>query len=468
MSAVDSMRVPLVTEPASPRPPSPIVAQHSTSLQKSLLYQFGICSVLLPPTFWLGVPKLGGYAFAFGFALFLLYDFYRGRRFEALALFIGFVPLIDLLRGTFMPFNTPVMLAVWLVVWMAYAPVGAKASWTPKMKYALAACILYWSLSFALTGDYARNLRTIEWALTASIVFMLSERRSYLKTALVGVGLSAITIGVTLLPFGNRLGMSGKVEGLQWGLGNPIVLGVPLALFLLFCIAERGKWVGLDDKPLWRVLFLVVAGCLLLFSTSRGSWFILLTGMIITGIFDLKARIQMLYAVAIFALLLMTLPLLNISRYANVQHYLEQTFSADTSIEKRTTGRVDQWRALPAILSDSPVWGVGPGGGRAASVIYAHKNIIFHSLYLQVAAETGIIGFPLLMLLLATILSRAWMHFRQFGEIVPLIGIISFIVMGLSVEGLDILGGTLLGVGLVGSNSSKLWIVKNSPECEEW
>jgi O-antigen ligase len=328
------------------------------------------------------------------------------------------------------------------------------------MRYALAACILYWLLSFALTGDYARNLRTIEWALTASIVFMLGQRRSYLATALVGVGLSGIMIGITLLPFGDRLGMSGKVEGLQWGLGNPIVLGIPLALFILFCIAERGKWLGLENNQFWRVLFLVVAGCLLLLTTSRGSWFILLVGMIAIGTFDRLARIQMFYALGIFALLLMILPLLNISRYANVQHYLAQTFSPDTSIEKRTTGRVDQWRALPAILSDSPVWGVGPGGGRAASLTYAHKNIIFHSLYLQVAAETGILGIPLLILLLGTTLTRAWIHFRKFGEIVPLLGIMSFIVMGLSVEGLDILGGTLLGVGLVGGNSADLWIVR--------
>lgn len=433
-------------------------------LHKSVIIQFLLCTIALPPTFWLGIPKLGGFTFVAGVAGFLIYDFYRGKRFEALALVIGTVPLMDLLRGTFMPFNTPLVIMTFLFVWMCYTPDLIRTYWTRKiMRYVIAAAIIYWLISFALTDDYARSIRVVEWALTASIVFMLGERRSYLATAFVGVGISAIFIGVTLLPYGDRLGMSGKVEGLPWGIGNPIVLGVPLSFFLLLCVAERGRWLLLEKRLFWRVFFISVVGILLLLSTSRGSWLILITGMIVISIFDRHARMQMIYAMGILAIIVIVLPMVNVSRIANVQHYLIQTFSPDTTIEKRTTGRIDQWRILPELLSDSPVWGVGPGGGRAASRAYANKNIIFHSLYLQIAGETGILGIPFLLLLLASTLRTAWYHYKTFGEIVPVLGIIAFMVMGLSVSGLEILGGMLLGVGFLGGNGSNLWILREGP-----
>lgn len=434
------------------------------NIHKSVLIQFLLCSIALPPTFWLGIPKVGGFGFVVVVAAFLIYDVYRGKRFEALALFIGTVPLMDLLRGTFMPFNTPLAILVFLFVWMCYAPDLIRTYWTKKiMRYVIAGSIVYWLVSFGVTGDYARSIRIVEWALTASIVFMLGERRSYLASAFLGVGISAIVIGITLMPFGDRLGMSGTVEGLPWGIGNPIVLGVPLSFFLLLCVAERGRWLLLDKLPRWRMFFTGVAGILLLLSTSRGSWLILIVGIIVIGMLDRQARMHMLYAVGIMAAIVVVLPMVNVSRMANVQHYLVQTFSPDTSLEKRTTGRIDQWRTLPKILSDSPVWGVGPGGGRAASREYANKNIIFHSLYLQIAGETGILGIPFLVLLLGTTLRAAWQHYKHFGEIVPFLGVISFMIMGLSVAGLDIIGGTLLGVGFLGANSSNLWILRERP-----
>ena len=431
------------------------------TLHKSIIIQLLLSSILLPPTFWVGIPKLGGYTFVAVVVGFLIYDVYRGKRFEAMALVVGTVPLMDLLRGTFMPFNTPLAIMVFLFVWMCYAPDLVKTYWPRRiMQYVIAASIVYWLVSFALTQDYARSIRIVEWALTGSVVFMLGERRSYLATAFVGVGMTATIMGITLMPYGDRLGMSGAVEGLPWGIGNPIVLGVPLAFFLLLCVAERGRWLLLDKHPRWRISFMAVVGILLLLSTSRGSWLILIVGIVLIGLLDRQARMQIFYAIGILGIVVGLLPLLNVSRVANVQHYLEQTFSPDTSIEKRTTGRVDQWRVLPDILSDSPVWGVGPGGGRAASRAYANKNIIFHSLYLQIAGETGLIGIPLLILLLSSTLRMGWQHYRKYGEIVPFLGIVSFMVMGLSVSGLEILGGMLLGVGFLGGNGSNLWIVR--------
>jgi hypothetical protein len=437
---------------AAPRPeidsPSPVPAVKSRALappkiQKNLLIQFLVCVSPLIPAFYGHRPNWGGFAFSGSLIGMMLFHAWHKRPIHVLCLFVSAIPLVDLLRGTYMPFNTPVLILGATFAWIWVSPGGVKEFWKRRdMPYVIAASAIYWLASFFLTGDYSRNLRSLEWSLCASAIFILSERRSFLSTAMIGVGVSAIIMGLILLPYGDRLGM-GFVPGMDYTIGNPIVLGVPCAFILLLTIAEHGRWLLLENRPF----------C--------GSWLILIVGMIIIGIWDPKARLPMLASAVGFAFLIAIIFSLNIPRVESVQHYFLQTISPDTSLQKRTTGRSEQWEAIPAILEASPIWGVGPGGGRAASVFYANKNIIFHSLYLQVTAEMGIAGLMLLLVLLASILRRGVAHARTYGEVVPLLGAASFMMMGLSVEALDIVGGMMLGIAFVGGNPANLWRVRN-------
>ncbi len=450
----DFRQVPLVTSRTSAPP----------KLHKEILIQLGVCIVPLIVGFYAHRAPIGGYSFSAGLAMLLVYHASQKDRFRVLSLFVASIPLIALLRGTFMPFNMPVATLGAIFLWIGVSRGEVKELWKRKdLIYLVGAAAIYWLASFLLTGNYASNLRSIEWALTAAGIFVLSERRSYLYTALLGLGISAITMGVILLPYsGDRLGKSGAIDGLEWGIGNPVVLGVPTAFFMLLCIAERGRWIHLDKHPAWRTAMVATCGIFLLLSTSRGSWVVLLVGLIVIAIKDPAARKPLLLSVASFSVVLTLVATLNLSsRMATVNHYLVQTFSPDTSIEKRTTGRIDQWRALPTILEASPVWGVGPGGGRTASVFYAKKNIIFHSLYLQIGAELGLAGLTLLGVLLVGVFRKARRHFAMYGEIVPLLGTISFLLVGMSVSGLEIVGGVVIGVGFIAGNRSNLWIVRN-------
>src|SRR5206468_1646383 len=97
-----------------------------------------------------------------------------------------------------------------------------------------------------------------------------------------------------------------------------------------------------------------------------------------------------------------------VTRSEVLSNYFEKTFSSEESWSKRTTGRAEQWAAIPNVIADSPVWGFGPGNGRRISVLYAHKNIIWHALYMQFAAETGLLGLALLAILLGALLRRGW------------------------------------------------------------
>jgi len=428
-------------------------------LHKNLIIEFVLCMILLPPTFYVAHPKIGGYAFVLLLAVFLAYHTLRREPLAMLCLIVGASPMIALLRGTFMPFDTPVVLLGFSLGW-AYlvSPTLFRDLWKRKdILYLMGACVVYWAFSYVRTQDYANNLRALELGLCAAMVFLLNSRRSYLATALVGTGICVITEGLMLAPYGDRLGM-GYVPGMDWEIGNPILIGIPAALFVVLTLAEGGRWLLLENHPRWRVILGAGSAACLIFSTSRGSWILAIMGMAMLAIYDPQSRKAIGTSVAVGALALVALA--NTAALGSVIHYFNNATSADSTIEKRTTGRIDQWRAIPAILKDSPFIGVGPGSGRAASRSYANKGIIFHSLYLQVAAEMGFLGIGLLSILLFDVIQKDVMHFKKYREIVPLLGTIGFMMMGLSVSAIDLSGGLLLGIGLIGGCASNLWMIR--------
>ncbi|MFN2513883.1 MAG: hypothetical protein ABR568_21005, partial [Pyrinomonadaceae bacterium] len=65
----------------------------------------------------------------------------------------------------------------------------------------------------------------------------------------------------------------------------------------------------------------------------------------------------------------------------------------------------------------------------------------------------GTIGIAGLILLLAPLLFRGFTYWRLYGSSAPLVGVIGFIVIGLSVSGLDAVTGLFLGIGLLSVKS---------------
>jgi O-antigen ligase len=298
-------------------------------------------------------------------------------------------------------------------------------------------------------------MRAFELVFSALNVYLLGKHRRLLGTAFFGVAISVVAMGLGLLPYADRLGMA-YVDGAR--LGNPISFGIPAALILLLSIADGGRWLMLRKRPFARMALNAVVGLLLVLSTSRGAWLVVLVGGLIVMCADRKQR-KLLFASAL-ALTLGVGVYMRMEPSQTLQHYFEKTFSLDESWSKRTTGRAEQWEAFPRVIHDSPAYGFGPGNGRAISRLYAKKNIIWHSIYLQFGAETGLIGLGLLGLILLSFIRRAWKHFRHAREIVPLIGILGFMTIGVSVPALDGLSGMFLGLAFIGCDFSKFWVVR--------
>jgi len=232
---------------------------------------------------------------------------------------------------------------------------------------------------------------------------------------------------------------------------------MPAALVLLLSIAEGGRWLLLDRNEVWRVLLSFVCGLFLVLSTSRGSWLVAAVGLALLVVFDRRARAAML--ISSLSLALGVVALANSSRMQSAQHYLEKTTSSNKSAAEMTGGRSLQWQIFPSVLRASPVWGFGPGSGRAVAYAYSGVNLQWHSLYMQIGAELGVLGLTVLFVLLGSLICDDLAHFGRRHEIVPLLGVLSFMMYGLTVTGLDSVGGMLLGLGFIGGHRSNLWIV---------
>jgi O-antigen ligase len=425
--------------------------------------QISVCVLPITLGFIAGAPKAGIGLFAMFLATFLLFHAIRRDGFSYLSLLLGILPAMVVVRGTLIPFNSLVFLLGTGLLWPLSGRSEFRLFWKRHMLLSvLCVSVLYWWLSYLPTGNYSQNLRSLEWSFCIAVVCLLGARRSYLSTSLVGCGISLIAVGAGLMPYGDRLGMA-SIDDVSFG--NPIQLGLPSALLVLLSLTEGGQWLLLQKRIWSRIALALCCAFILIFSTSRGSWLVLIVGIVLLAIGDRRARKPMLVGTLLLAA---TVGVVILSpRGAFVQHYFMKVADPNNSAEARTTGRVTQWRAFPEILRDSPVWGFGPGSGRQISVQYAHENIPFHALYLHVGAETGMIGLTLLSILLFGLLREGWIHWRLTREFVPLLGTTAFIMMGLTVSGLDSLGGLLLGLGFLGGSRENLWRVLELPSGTE-
>lgn len=436
---------------------NPKVKAPSHKLDRMVIAQVALCILPAMGLLYLGNPLAADKWLHIVLLLMLTRYLLLRNRQGFVSLTISAAPALMLLRG--LSFNYNLLLAILglgLILWLIVSAKEFSQIWrdlTCRWLFFLGG--FYWLLSFLWTGEYYVNLRVLELVFSAASVYLLAKHREYLATALIGISISALSVGLALLPHGSRLGAS-YVEG--YVLGNPISVGIPLALVFLLTIADDGKWLLLEDQRVWRLALGLACGALLVVSTSRGSLAIVVANMAVLMLIGGKRQRAMLIAMLGLLTLVIVL-LLGTSKGDYIAQFYEKTFSSDRSMAQRSSGRSDQWYLFPRVWQDSPVWGYGPGSGNAVYAQYsleadeklhsAGKELAWHTLYLQVGVEAGTIGIMGLTLLLVPLLVRGLTHSRLSGETTPLIGILGFMVIGLSVSGTDVASGIFLGLGFL-------------------
>lgn len=224
-----------------------------------------------------------------------------------------------------------------------------------------------------------------------------------------------------------------------------------MALIILLTIADDGRWMALNHRRWLRWTINIAAGMFVLLSTSRGSWSVVAAGVVVML---LLSRHRMRIAAAVLVAAIAIGIWLRAANPEVVDKYFYKTFESDEEWS-HLNARVAQWDAFPDAFAQSPIWGFGPGRGRGVSTIYSGHNLIWHSLYLQIGIECGSIGLLLLAALLISQVYRSLRHLYVHKEIVPLLGIVGFMTIGVSVPGIDGISGLFLGLSMLSGSSPR-------------
>jgi O-antigen ligase len=317
--------------------------------------------------------------------------------------------------------------------------------------------VSYWLLSVANTGLYFANLRVVELLLSTTAVWLLMQNPRYACTALWGFTLSSFSVSVAFLPHGTRLGMAFIGE---FFLGNPINLGLPLVLVLLVACAHGGRTLLLQRRPLLRATVILVTIAALLLTTSRTSWIVAIV-VVAGAVLDANGYHRALLVSCLALVLLGGAALFARSeRGQHVAEMFDRAVSSERSWQQRTSGRTDQWRLFPAVLRDAPAWGHGAGSGPDVYARYSARQDglqygkgvrrMWHSLYLHLGVEAGLLGWLALAIIVVPLLSHNGHLWGECGERIPMIAGLAYLVLGLGSIALDFFSGVYLGMAVAG------------------
>ena len=344
----------------------------------------------------------------FGLCLFILVAF--AARFPALG---GTdVTIVKLLGGA--------LALSWLAT-VAHPSAGRRQLFADRPGLlALAVLLLAW---IALSVVWAENvaaarLDVLRYALNVALLPIVytavRDRRdviAILATYVTGAVLSAIYAIVTR-PTGEEFA---RIDGLA-GTANQLASALVTALIL-----AGGLVIVFRRSPGPRALLLAgMAICLVgIFMTLSRAGLLALAAALLASV-ALAGRWRIGAALAVVAVALATFGYFSFA-------------VPDAARERVTTigsgtGRTDLWTVAERMIRDEPVTGVGIGNFRTSSIHYVlvepglirrdeffiERPQVAHNMYLQMAAELGLVGLALFVALLAACLACAFKAARLF------------------------------------------------------
>ena len=390
---------------------------------------------------------------------FTLYTLHRNIP-ALVALIVASLPALSYIRVFFFYNSVLFMLGLGLVFWFAHSHKECARLWKNQLiRWFFIAGMLYWVLSVLLTGHYHANIRVLEMLCSAGSIYLLAFYPKYLASALGGLSISIIAVVIGVFGLGDRLGMA-SINGAM--VGNAISFGLPVALVLILAAADSGKWLLLQKSGIIKNVLIAMCATFLLLSTSRGSWLVAIVGIGVAVFYQSQQRRKIFVAILLMGCVLVGV--LQTKGGERVSEWFEKLTDSERTLSQKTTGRFEQWLLFSEVLEDSPIWGVGPGHGKKAFGTYAAvnrdvtvghgKELAWHALYMQVGVETGMIGLIVLAIFLGRLIVKTIIYRRLTGQVVPLIGILGFMTIGISVPGLDSISGLFLGLAFLGTISS--------------
>jgi len=418
----------------------------SRRIDQTTLFHVALCIVPTMALLGIGAYTAAAYTLFGLFGVFFSYALAQRNPRQATALMLGCLPGMMFLRDSFYYSSVEVLLTVTVLSWQVLDKAEFDRIFLdPIVKSLVWFAVVYWSLSYLLTRDYSANLRIFELVFAAISFRLLAKHRQYAAAALWGVALAGFALGITLSGQGERLGM---VRNTQAKLGNPITFGMPMAMIFLLSLVDGGRRLMLENRPFLRVAANCCAGVFLLLSTSRGSWSVVAACLLVTLLVS-RNRIKVIQG-----LIVGIIGLSIWMRYADtavVEKYFQKTLNSSEEWSVEYNARLAQWNSFPTAFRDSPIWGFGPGRGKQVSITYSGHSLIWHSLYLHLGIECGLIGLVPLAVMFFALFRRTFQCNRLRGEVGPLLGVVGFGVVATTIPAIDGVSGLFLGLALAGA-----------------
>jgi len=268
-------------------------------------------------------------------------------------------------------------------------------------------------VSFVMARDRQASLPyVLEYAkifvmFAASAIIIRSVRQVWALTVMTILALAYIAYEVNLLYLSQRIlniyfnGYGGLDNN---GAGLMLAMAVPLCYF---------AWEGSTGRLRWAFLaFIPVILHAVLMTYSRGAMVALLA---VTPLIWLRSRNRGWLALAAVPLAYM-LPLLA-GPEIQARFFSISTYEEDATAQQR----IGSWRAAWGMIQDNPIFGVGPRNANLFSYQYGAdaQGRTIHNVYLQTAADTGLVGAGLYLTALGAVwwgLRRVRRDFRRRGD----------------------------------------------------
>lgn len=430
-------------------------------LDKFLLAQVAWCTFPALVLVRMGQVRAGS-IWCFLFLLVFLARYALKRSIMAfVSLTIAALPALSYTREYFFYHSVVALLGVGLGLWYVRSPREWSRIWDNNLlRWFFIIGTVYWLLSVLLARQYFANLRVMEMVFAVGSIYLLAWYPKYLASALVGLGISIFSVAIGMIGQGERLGMA-EIDGEH--VGNAITFGLPVALFLLLTMADNGRWLYLQNSKIVKIVLIAMCGVLLLLSTSRGAGLVAFVGILVAVFYQSQQRRKVF--VALFLMICVLAVFLQTESGEKASEWFEKITDSERNMRAKTSGRSEMWFLFPKVLADSPIWGVGPGLGKEAYANYSwvDKEVMFkkgqemawHAVYMHVGVETGMIGLTMLAIFFGKLIFKTFRYRKLTGQVVPLIGIIGFMTIGISVPGLDGISGLFLGLAFLGTIPKK-------------
>jgi O-antigen ligase len=300
-----------------------------------------------------------------------------------------------------------------------------------RLFLALVLLIVWFALSLAWSEDTSLGLpRLWRWPVIALLILVVSttvtrpEHVRWLLIAFVIGAVLSVTIGFLnsgLNVVDDGIERATATDGrLQGGAGDPNFL----AAGLIPATVAAGALMGTVRGHGWRLLLAAAIAIMavgLVATQSRGA--LVAAGVaVVAGLVAFKR--QRAYFVAIVTIVV-SCGVLWFMAYPTA-------WTRVTSFDDGGAGREDLWRVADRMAQDHPVIGVGLYNFRARSADYvrepgslesvrliAERPHVAHNTYLELLAETGLVGFILYMSVIGACLAalrRAARHFDVLRE----------------------------------------------------